>query len=390
MVKRLSRKELYELVWSEPMKILAPRFGISDVALKKACARAEIPTPGLGHWAKKAARKSTSQVALAERPPGMDNEVVVGAGVGYWHSGWSEEELLAALPPPPEFEEPIERVRERVAKTVGKLTVPREVRLWHPAIDKLLKEDEHRRERQRASSYPSSWDAPRFDTPLERRRLRVLNSLALATGMMNGKLAISDHEGRSIHFSFYQRHVGIRLDRLRRAKRRGHAASSPEADEAKLSLSILESPHSENERIAWQDDEQGKVETRITEIAIQIILAAEMQYREGVIRSYEWRVQRKAELEAEERERKRQAERAERERLKRLEQARIDRLLKSAAAFEQAGAIRKYVEAIRATQTDNAACPGEQLERWSQWALAEAERIDPVVGERFLLTMRDE
>jgi len=50
VAKRLSRKELYELVWSEPMKILAPRFGISDVALRKACARAEIPTPGPGHW----------------------------------------------------------------------------------------------------------------------------------------------------------------------------------------------------------------------------------------------------------------------------------------------------------------------------------------------------
>jgi len=390
MAKRLSRKQLYELVWSEPMKTLAPRFGISDVALKKACARAEIPTPGLGHWARKAAGKSTSQVALAERPPGMDDEVLVGAGVGYWHSGWSEEELLAVLPPPPEFEESIERVRERIAKTVGKLTVPREVRLWHPAIDRLLKEDEQRRERHRASSYPSSWDAPLFDTPLERRRLRVLNSLVLGTRMMNGKLAISDHEGRSIHFSFYQRRVGIRLDRLRRAKRRGNTANSPDADEAKLSLSILESPDSENERIAWQDDEQGKVETRITEIAIQIILAAELQYREGAMRSYEWRVQRKAELEEEERERKRQAERAERERQKRLEQARIDRLLKSAAAFQQAGAIRKYVEAIRATQADNSACSREELECWSQWALAEADRIDPVVGCRFLLAMRDE
>jgi hypothetical protein len=78
MAKRLSRKQLYELVWSEPMKILAPRFGISDVALKKACARAEVPTLGLGHWAKKAARKSTSQVSLGERPPGMGDEVVGG------------------------------------------------------------------------------------------------------------------------------------------------------------------------------------------------------------------------------------------------------------------------------------------------------------------------
>jgi hypothetical protein len=52
----------------------------------------------------------------------------------------------------------------------------------------------------------------------------------------------------------------------------------------------------------------------MTEIAVQIILTAEVQYREGTVRSYEWRVQRKAEMEEEERERKRQAERAERER----------------------------------------------------------------------------
>jgi hypothetical protein len=390
MAKRLSRRELYELVWSEPLKILAPRLGISDVALKKACARAEVPTPGLGHWAKKAAGKSMSKIALQERPPGMDDEVLIGAGHGYWHSGWSEEELLGPLPPPPEFEEPIERVRERVAKTVGKLTVPREVRIWHPTVERLLKEDEQRRERQRVRSFPSSWDAPRFDTPFERRRLRVLNTLVLAVGMMNGKPSISDHEGRSIHLTVHQRHIAIHLDRLKRARGRGYAANSADADEAKLSLSILQSPGSENIRIAWQDDDHGKLETHITEIAVQVILTAELQYREGTVRSYEWRVQRKAELEEEDRERKRQAERAERERQKRLEQGRIDRLLKSAAAFQQAGAIRKYVEAIRVTQTDSEACSGEELERWCKWALAEAERIDPVVGGKFLLTMRDE
>ena len=390
MAKRLSRKELYELVWSEPLRILAPRFSISDVALKKACARAEVPTPGLGHWAKKAAGKSMLQVALPARPPGMDDGVLIGAGHDYWHSGWTDEELLGPLPPPPEFEEPIERVRERIAKTVGKVTVPREVRIWHPMVEGLLKEDEQRREQQRASSFLSSWDAPRFDTPFERRRLRVLNTLVLATGMMNGKSSISDHAGRNFQLTVHQRQIAIQLDRLKQPRRRGNTANSVDADEAKLSLSILQSPGSESIRIAWQDDEQGKLETRVTEIAVQIILTAELQYREGTVRSYEWRVQRKAELEEKERERKRQAERAERERQKRLEQARIDRLLKSAAAFQQAGAIRKYVEAIRATQMGSAACSGEELERWSQWALAEAERIDPVVEGKFLLTMRDE
>lgn len=44
MAERLSRKELYDLIWSQPTKTLASRFGISDVALKKTCERAEIPT----------------------------------------------------------------------------------------------------------------------------------------------------------------------------------------------------------------------------------------------------------------------------------------------------------------------------------------------------------
>jgi hypothetical protein len=51
MAKQLSRAELYASVWSEPMKTLSVKFGISDVALKKTCARAEIPTPDRGYWA---------------------------------------------------------------------------------------------------------------------------------------------------------------------------------------------------------------------------------------------------------------------------------------------------------------------------------------------------
>jgi len=44
----LSRQQLFELVWSVPMSRLAPRYGMSDVGLKKLCGRHGIPTPGLG------------------------------------------------------------------------------------------------------------------------------------------------------------------------------------------------------------------------------------------------------------------------------------------------------------------------------------------------------
>jgi len=48
----LNRVELYEKVWSIPMRKLAKEFGISDVGLAKLCRRHAIPLPGLGYWAR--------------------------------------------------------------------------------------------------------------------------------------------------------------------------------------------------------------------------------------------------------------------------------------------------------------------------------------------------
>lgn len=46
------RKKLYEEVWAEPVKIVAERYGVSDVALAKTCRKMAVPLPGRGYWAK--------------------------------------------------------------------------------------------------------------------------------------------------------------------------------------------------------------------------------------------------------------------------------------------------------------------------------------------------
>ncbi len=46
------RQKLYEEVWSEPMRKLAPKYGVSDVALSKTCKKLNIPKPGPGYWTK--------------------------------------------------------------------------------------------------------------------------------------------------------------------------------------------------------------------------------------------------------------------------------------------------------------------------------------------------
>lgn len=51
--KTLSRQELYDLVWSKPMRELAKEFGLSDQGLAKKCKRHNIPRPPQGYWLKK-------------------------------------------------------------------------------------------------------------------------------------------------------------------------------------------------------------------------------------------------------------------------------------------------------------------------------------------------
>jgi len=43
--QQISRKELYQEVWSTPMTKLAKKYGISDVGLAKVCNRNNIPRP---------------------------------------------------------------------------------------------------------------------------------------------------------------------------------------------------------------------------------------------------------------------------------------------------------------------------------------------------------
>jgi len=51
----LSRSELYERVWTEPIQRLSKEYGLSDVGLAKVCRRYNIPIPSRGYWAKKQA-----------------------------------------------------------------------------------------------------------------------------------------------------------------------------------------------------------------------------------------------------------------------------------------------------------------------------------------------
>src|SRR5262245_1930131 len=74
---QLSRAELYERVWTTPMRTLATRFGVSDVGLSKLCHRHEIPTPPRGYWVQKEFGKDDPRPPLPRAAMAASEIVVI-------------------------------------------------------------------------------------------------------------------------------------------------------------------------------------------------------------------------------------------------------------------------------------------------------------------------
>lgn len=316
----------------------------------------------------------------------MHEEIAVSSGGRYWGRGLTEQEILGPVPEPPSFGEAIEAVRERVRRQIGKVTVPKDLSRAHPATSRLLQEDERRREKLRTSLFVLPWHGPLFDSAYERRRLRILNSFFIALTRAGGKPWVCGRNAEEIGVAVHQQNVLLKLDAPPLPRRTSRGDGSPqEGKSSRLRLSILTGSGAQDERITWEDGDAGRVERQMAEIAAEILTAAEVQYRESRIQLHAWRIQLKAQLEEERRIRHAEAERKERERQAALAKERVHRLLTQAASLRQANDIRAYVEAALAAVVGRGApVDAEALDRWSAWALAEADRIDPVISRAFL------
>jgi len=95
-ITRFTRQEFLDLIWSKPMRSVAADLGLSDVAVRKATIRAELPIPPQGHWNRVlAGRKSLSKPQLPPRGFGESDEIQFGSED--WHAPkFSEETPLPA------------------------------------------------------------------------------------------------------------------------------------------------------------------------------------------------------------------------------------------------------------------------------------------------------
>ncbi|MCA3503519.1 MAG: hypothetical protein IOD05_09780 [Rhodobacter sp.] len=159
-MRRLTREDLYALVWTTPISRLARDFGISDRGLSKICERLEVPVPPRGYWARKAAGQAVIKFRLLKASPGTPLTVDI------------------VPTPPPEAPTPVPKPADnpRADLKDGHLAVPERLSKPHPIVAGWIEKRAKDREESRRWGSTGRSSLPDF-SELERRKQRILNAL---------------------------------------------------------------------------------------------------------------------------------------------------------------------------------------------------------------------
>jgi hypothetical protein len=350
MSHRFTREEFYDLVWSESASKLGPRLGISGVGLAKACRRADIPVPERGYWTRLQAGKTVSKRPLPRRVLGMSDTVTIGENPYEAYEVMAARLLAEPIMPPPTFAEDLPEVVERVRRMVGPVGVPRSFDRAHPIVARLLDEDDRRRERQAKASFPFASDAPLFESPIDRRRLRIINGLFLGLQRYGCQAWIRDRQARETGVQVGHQNVGVSIEWVQEARRslRSGTLGNPQARaHGRMRLSIKPWDSKSGGGKSWEDTEAKRIESLLREVVTELLVAGEVHYRAGALAHHKWVIERRAELIEEARRRKVEEERRERERLAKLEKERLERLFAAANDWRRAADLRAFVEVAR-------------------------------------------
>jgi hypothetical protein len=382
--KRLTREELYDQVWSEPLLQLAKKFGISDVGLAKTCRRMRIPLPGRGYWAKKQFGKPVRRTPLPKLAGNPEStEFVV-------RERTSVVEAPEAPQGPVADQERFEAVEENRIVVLDALVDP------HPLVVKTVAALRRAKPSHQGYLIPTTL-ALNVNVSLDGadRAMCILDALLKALDARGYETLIRptrDDGGRPATIvKIREDEVPIalteRIDEVKRqdllppgrsrprSPRRWNAAFDPSPLPPRLDLVPsgkytlrIDLTYLGGIRCTWSDGKQQRVDQRLNDFVVGLVIAAETLKEVRLAREAREREWRAAE-----------ARRLEQERLRELEEGRIRALDHAITAWRDAREIREYVaEARQALNEGEPLSPAAPILAWLEWVESYAARLDPV------------
>ncbi|MEI7612237.1 MAG: hypothetical protein WCK63_04970 [Betaproteobacteria bacterium] len=374
--KTVDRETLYNEVWTDPVAIVAPRYGLSDVGLAKICRNLAIPLPSRGYWAKVKAGCIMSRAPL----PKSKHLAPVGTGL---------------VKPSPEKAAAREAIRQSAAKA-RRETPPMTHSAEPPSALHALVRAASKRLHQR-----DGWTE---DTGLRSAPKEVLNlsvtreSLDRALGIVDAVLKALAKQGfefevdgergvttlkwietgTTLNFALTE-HIGRASHVITPAEERArkrywdryrvdgsvsfpHLPMYDYTATGKLSIKVGHWPAR-----TWNDTPRTQLEQRLKEITGGIVSLAQETHAKEIEEARRKEAYRRA-VEHYELQTKRRAD--EIERFKEFEA--------SAKEWERAAKLRTFANAVEADAKAAGGLSHEQV-AWLAWARAKADWLDPLI-----------
>jgi hypothetical protein len=374
---RLTREQLYELVWSKPMTEIAADFGMSSVAFAKYCKAADVPRPARGYWQQLASGMKLKPTRLPKPDPKTLLTIVI--------SKYARPPLARRKPPP---DLPHVEIPERIGKI-------------HPVakeLDDRLKPDFKHQQMPTVRGFSEA--VLKVGESTRRRALRLLHLLfksveerghavrlrksADTSEWQRGRCALEFVvDGEAIGLSFHEHLTRKPHEKTEREKRWSVFERSYDLEPSGRLILDLRVPWPTDTRTTWRDTEKGTLESLLPEIVWAVDeagralathrsrLAEQARQAEAARKIAEEREKERLRLEAEEKRRRDELE------ARAAYKRGLERDLRvMTRRWSSAQAIRSFLAAVE--DAIPVVDRGEGARRWLAWAFEYAERLDPL------------
>lgn len=365
---RLTREELYRMVWDRPTIRLAEEFGISGNGLAKVCDRLDVPYPPRGHWAKKEAGKPVVTLKLPPRRDGTPNAADIHP-----------------TPPKPAPSPAAEQAAATVADRIRDVAVPERnddlhprVQAWIAGHKKQQKERElesRNRRRDIGSASPSIPDLIERDLYRFRATSAIFYAVEKAGGTI-GKSSASGKvtfliDGHQVECSIVEKMVQSLKQWEEQRKWTAFTEYCKSGLDSSGFLRVSITTYLQGRRPEWVESQKIKIGQLMPTI-VGAIMAAGPTLEE----------MKRERDEQQKRYREAEARRCEARRLREIDEKRWNKFREYAVNWDQRERLLAFlaeVEARLATEGD-VTVSDRTLRTWVEWAKAKAEALNPFGG----------
>ena len=362
----ITRRELYDLVWREPMRTLAPKYGISDVGLAKTCRKNDIPCPPRGYWAKMRHGHDVKKKPLL-------NEAETGASVVLKVDLKSIARATAM---------------KHHAKTLCdgiEIKVMESFRGCHKLVSAANQELKSAKvDRHKIIVLPK--EATLHVTVSKsnlRRALLIIDALLKTLEQLEHTIAAGPTVtigGAAVGFSISEQVTTKREPRHNHDLSGRYEFGHSQYDEkrvpsGRLTLSIDDCAYWRSGMCrTWRDTDKQRLESRLPRFITGLVaMAAVVRQRDDENRKRAEQT-RQAKCRREEENRRR----AEHRKRYKAEKKRVDGLMSQASGWTEAEQLRAFIESVRQSPEALASvAPEADLDAWLEWAHRQADRLDP-------------